>query len=69
MPLPLKLESAPPETVTSETVKVVEASLRAKVMVAVLPKANAEELLEIAIDGAMVSGVLKFSVVVLLMPA
>ena len=35
MPLPAKLESVPPETVISEAVKVVEASLKVKVSVEV----------------------------------
>ena len=37
MPLPAKLEIVPPETVTSEAVKVVDASLRVKVIVVVSP--------------------------------
>ena len=37
MPLPLKLESVPPVTVTSEATKLVEASLRVKVREVVSP--------------------------------
>ena len=37
MPLPAKLDSTPPETVTSATVNVVDASLRVKVIVVVSP--------------------------------
>ena len=37
MPLPAKLDSTPPETVTSAAVKVVDASLRVNVTVVVSP--------------------------------
>ena len=37
MPLPVKPESVPPETVTSGATKLVDASLRLKVRVAVCP--------------------------------
>ena len=53
--MPLKFESVPPETVTSATVKVVEASLSTKVIVAVLPMVSAEVLLETAMAGGVVS--------------
>ena len=56
-------------TVTSPTLKVVEASLSVNVSVAVWDIRKFDALLAMAIDGAMVSGVLKFSVVVSLIPA
>ena len=46
VPLPVKLESVPPETVISEAVKVVEASLSVKVRVEVSPLIS-EVLLEL----------------------
>ena len=51
------MESAPPVAVTSPTAKVVEDSLRVKVMVAVSPDFNADLLDVIAIVGATVSTV------------
>ena len=70
-PDPAKLESAPPTTVILEEIKTVEAaSLRVKVMVAVLPdfKAEVEEL--IAMVGAVVSMLIEsWGAAVLLLPA
>ena len=46
MPLPLKLESAPPETLTSAVVKFVDVSLNMKVIVAVSPTPNVDLFVE-----------------------
>ena len=55
MPEPEKPESVPPETVTSPTAKLVDASESVKVMVAVLPALRELTLLEMAIVGGVVS--------------
>ena len=55
MPLPVKLDSVPPETVTSEATKLVDASLRVKVNVAVSPTAKLVLLLDTAMVGGVVS--------------
>ena len=51
----MKLDSVPPETVTSEATKLVDASLRVKVNVAVLPTAKLVLLLETEMVGGVVS--------------
>ena len=55
MPLPLKLESVPPVTATSETAKLVEASLSVKVSVVVSPAIRLDLLALKAIVGITVS--------------
>ena len=55
MPEPEKPESVPPETVTSPTAKLVEASERVKVMVAVSPALRELTLLVMATVGGRVS--------------
>ena len=55
MPLPLKLESVPPLTVTSPTAKLLDDSLSVNVMVAVCEADRLEVLEVIAIVGAVVS--------------
>ena len=54
-PEPLRLESVPPETVTSPSTKVVEFSLSVNVIVAVSPALSEALLLAIAMVGTMVS--------------
>ena len=55
MPLPEKLERAPPVTVTSSDTKSVAASERVKVIVAVSPVVRLLSLVVIAIVGGVVS--------------
>ena len=55
MPLPLKLESVPPLTVTSLEMKLEDASPSVKEMAAVLPEVKLEVLDETAIVGGVVS--------------
>ena len=55
VPLPEKLDSVPPVTVTSEATKLVDASLRVKVSVAVSPAMRLDLLLVTAIVGIRVS--------------
>ena len=57
MPEPAKLLSVPPVAATSAEVKVMEASERVKVIVAVSPALRALTLLEMATVGRMVSTV------------
>ena len=57
MPEPAKLLSVPPVAATSAEVKVMEASERVKVIVAVSPALRALTLLEIAIVGGVRSPV------------
>ena len=57
MPLPEKLERAPPVTVTSSDTKSVAASERVKVIVAVSPVVRLLSLVVIAIVGGVVSAV------------
>ena len=52
----VQLERDPPETVTSDSMKSVDASERVKVSVAVSPKARVSAELLISIVGAIVSG-------------
>ena len=67
MPLPLKLESVPPETVTSPTTKLEDDSLNVNVMVAVCEADRLVALDETAMVGAVVSAtVLTVMVTVLL---
>ena len=55
VPLPAKLEIVPPETTTSEAVKVVEGSLRVNVKVAVSPASSLDLLVLKEIVGTTVS--------------
>ena len=68
VPLPLKLDSVPPETVTSPTTKLEDDSLNMKVMMAVCEAVRLVELEVTAIVGAIVSAgtVLTVMVTVLL---
>ena len=67
VPLPLKLDSVPPETVTSPTAKLDEDSLKVNVMVAVCEADRLVALDETAMVGAVVSAtVLTVMVTVLL---
>ncbi len=67
VPLPLKLDSVPPETVTSPTAKLDEDSLKVNVMVAVCEAVRLVALDETAMVGAVVSAtVLTVMVTVLL---
>ena len=63
VPLPLKLESVPPETVTSPTAKLDDDSLKVNVMVAVC-EADRLEALEVT---AMVGGVVSAGTVLTVM--
>ena len=64
MPLPLKLESAPPLTVTSLETKLEDASLSVKEMAAVLPEVKLEVLDEAAMVGGVVSAATVLTVMV-----
>ena len=68
MPLPLKLDSVPPETVTSPTTKLDDDSLKVNVMLAVCEADRLVALDETAMVGAIVSAgtVLTVMVTVLL---
>ena len=55
VPLPLKLESVPPDTVTSLAAKLVDDSLKVNVMVAVCEAPRLLALALIAMVGAAVS--------------
>ena len=75
MPKPEKPDSEPPETVTSELVKFVEASLSVKVMLADWPEVRLDLLLTMLMVGGMVSASTVLTVmdlealVLLLLPA
>ena len=64
MPLPAKLESVPPETLTSLEMKLAEDSLRVKVRFAVPPVVKVDESLETAMVGGVVSAGTVFTVIV-----
>ena len=55
VPLPLKLDNIPPETVTSDAMKFVEGSLRVKLRVAFAPEVRLALLVLTAIVGGVVS--------------
>ena len=67
MPLPLKLDSVPPETVTSPTAKLDDDSLKVNVMVAVCEADRLVALDETEMVGAVVSAGTVLTVMVTLL--